>query len=110
MKVKIHPATRTFQALRIAVNQELDRLTQFLNQVPECLAPGGRIVIISFHSLEDRPVKQQFRQWEREGRMRILTRHVVRPGLEEVRRNRRARSARLRAAEKLPALGRFQAA
>jgi 16S rRNA (cytosine1402-N4)-methyltransferase len=105
MKTPIHPATRTFQALRIAVNQELDRLTEFLDQVPDCLSAGGRLVIISFHSLEDRPVKQQFRSWEREGRMRTLTRHVVRPSLEEVRRNRRARSARLRAAERLPAPG-----
>ncbi|MBI2819907.1 MAG: 16S rRNA (cytosine(1402)-N(4))-methyltransferase RsmH [Acidobacteria bacterium] len=105
MKTQIHPATLTFQALRIAVNQELDRLTQFLNQVPDCLLPGGRIVIISFHSLEDRLVKQQFRRWELDGKMRILTRHVVRPSLEEVRRNRRARSARLRAAERLPVPG-----
>src|SRR3990170_1099625 len=102
IKPLIHPATRTFQALRIAVNQELDRLTQFLIQVPDCLLPGGRIVVISFHSLEDRPVKQQFRRWQQEGTMRTLTRHVVRPSLEEVRRNRRARSARLRAAERLP--------
>ena len=108
MKIQIHPATRTFQALRIAVNQELERLDQFLQQVPECLLPGGRIVIISFHSLEDRPVKQQFRRWQQEGKMRNLTRHVVRPGLEEVRRNRRARSARLRAAERLPQPGEFE--
>ncbi|MBI3933311.1 MAG: 16S rRNA (cytosine(1402)-N(4))-methyltransferase, partial [Acidobacteria bacterium] len=101
MKTKIHPATRTFQALRIAVNHELDHLDQFLHYVPECLLPGGRIVIISFHSLEDRIVKQQFRHWQQEGKMRTLTRHVVRPSLEEMRRNRRARSARLRAAERL---------
>jgi 16S rRNA (cytosine1402-N4)-methyltransferase len=100
VKTQIHPATRTFQALRIAVNEELDRLSQFLNQVPDCLTPGGRIVIISFHSLEDRPVKQQFQHWQKEGTMRTLTRHVVRPSMEEVRRNRRARSARLRAAER----------
>ena len=99
--LRMHPATRTFQALRIAVNQELDHLTQFLNQVPDCLLPGGRIVIISFHSLEDRPVKQQFRRWHQEGRLRTLTRRVVRPSVEEVRRNRRSRSARLRAAERL---------
>lgn len=101
IKTRIHPATRTFQALRIAVNQELDRLQQFLRQVPDCLRPAGRVVIISFHSLEDRIVKEQFRRWQREGTMRILTRHVVRPSREEVRRNRRARSARLRAAERL---------
>jgi len=101
MKTKIHPATRTFQALRIAVNHELDHLDLFLRHVPGCLLPGGRIVIISFHSLEDRIVKHEFRRWHQEGTMRTLTRHVVRPGLEEVRRNRRARSARLRAAERL---------
>jgi 16S rRNA (cytosine1402-N4)-methyltransferase len=101
IRTRIHPATRTFQALRIAVNQELDRLQAFLHQVPDCLLPGGRIVVISFHSLEDRVVKQQFRQWQQQGALRTLTRHVVRPGLDEVRRNRRARSARLRAAERL---------
>ena len=100
IKHPIHPATKTFQALRIAVNHELDHLDQFLRHVPECLHPGGRIVIISFHSLEDRIVKQQFREWHQQGTMRTLTRHVVRPALDEVRRNRRSRSARLRAAEK----------
>ena len=105
MKPRIHPATRTFQALRIAVNRELELLNQFLHQAPDCLLSGGRIVIISFHSLEDRPVKRQFRQWQREGTMRNLTRHVVRPNPEEVQRNRRARSARLRAAERLPVPG-----
>jgi 16S rRNA (cytosine1402-N4)-methyltransferase len=98
---RIHPATRTFQALRIAVNHELDSLAQFLRAVPDVLLPGGRLVIISFHSLEDRIVKRQFQAWQREGRMRTLTRHIVRPGTEEVRRNRRSRSARLRAAERL---------
>ena len=100
IKTTIHPATRTFQALRIAVNHELDHLAQFLHHVPECLLAGGRVVIISFHSLEDRIVKRQFQSWQREGQMRILTRHVVRPSAEEVRANRRSRSARLRAAER----------
>jgi 16S rRNA (cytosine1402-N4)-methyltransferase len=96
----IHPATRTFQAIRIAVNGELDSLNQFLNHTPECLLPGGRVVIICFHSLEDRLVKQHIRRWVQRGFMRSLTRHVVRPSSEEVRRNRRSRSARLRAAER----------
>jgi 16S rRNA (cytosine1402-N4)-methyltransferase len=86
--------------LRIAVNHELDSLDQFLRVVPGCLSAGGRLVIISFHSLEDRIVKRQFQSWQREGTMRTLTRHVVRPAEEEVLRNRRSRSARLRAAEK----------
>jgi 16S rRNA (cytosine1402-N4)-methyltransferase len=102
IKKPIHPATKTFQALRIAVNHELDHLAAFLHGVPDCLAAGGRIVIISFHSLEDRIVKRQFQEWHRQGRMQNLTRHVVRPNLEEVRRNRRSRSARLRAAERIP--------
>jgi len=99
----IHPATRTFQAIRIAVNGELESLNQFLNHIPECLLPGGRVVIISFHSLEDRAVKQQIRRWVQLGCMRSLTRHVVRPASEELRRNRRSRSARLRAAERVVA-------
>jgi 16S rRNA (cytosine1402-N4)-methyltransferase len=97
---RIHPATRVFQALRMAVNQELESLEQFLRRAPECLAPGGRLVVISFHSLEDRLVKQSFQSWNREGRMRNLTRHVVRPGPAEVRANPRSRSARLRACER----------
>ena len=97
---RIHPATRSFQALRMAVNRELESLEQFLRNAPGCLAPGGRLVVISFHSLEDRLVKQSFQSWNREGRLRNLTRHVVRPGPEEVRANPRSRSARLRAAER----------
>ena len=100
IKPRIHPATRTFQALRMAVNHELDSLEQFLRHAPESLAPGGRLVIISFHSLEDRLVKQSFQSWNRQGRMRNLTRHVVRPSLDEVRANPRSRSARLRASER----------
>ncbi|MBI3895264.1 MAG: 16S rRNA (cytosine(1402)-N(4))-methyltransferase RsmH [Acidobacteria bacterium] len=103
IRKRIHPATQTFQALRIAVNRELESLEQFLEAVPECLAPGGRLVVISFHSLEDRLVKQSFRKWDREGRMRNLTRHVVKPTREEIRANPRSRSARLRAAERLAA-------
>ena len=101
IRKRIHPATRTFQALRIAVNRELESLEQFLAAAPVCLAPGGRLVVISFHSLEDRLVKQSFRSWDREGGMRNLTRHVVKPTREEIRANPRSRSARLRAAERL---------
>jgi 16S rRNA (cytosine1402-N4)-methyltransferase len=97
---QIHPATRTFMALRLAVNAELENLEQFLEKVLMVLRPGGRVVILSFHSLEDRRVKQAFRRWHGEGRANILTRKVVRPGEEEVSVNPRARSAKLRAAEK----------
>jgi len=97
---QIHPATRCFMALRLAVNGELENLERFLAKVLLVLRPGGRVVIISFHSLEDRPVKQAFRNWQHAGRASVLTRKVVRPGEEEVRSNPRARSAKLRAAEK----------
>jgi len=97
---QIHPATRSFMALRLAVNAELENLDQFLDRVLLVLRPGGRVVILSFHSLEDRRVKQAFRRWQDEGRASILTRKVVRPGDEEVQINPRARSAKLRAAEK----------
>ena len=98
---RLHPATRVFQALRIAVNRELESLATFLKRVPEVLAAGGRFVVISFHSLEDRLVKQAFQAWNREGSFRLLTRKVVRPGAAEVQSNPRSRSARLRAAEKV---------
>ena len=88
-------------ALRIAVNQELESLVKFLRDAPFCLSPRGRLVIISFHSLEDRFVKQHFQRWHREGLMRNLTPHVVKPSAEEVQTNPRSRSARLRAAERL---------
>lgn len=97
---QIHPATRSFMALRLAVNGELENLEQFLNKVLTVLRPGGRVVILSFHSLEDRPVKQAFRRWQDEGRATVLTRKVVRPTEDEVQINPRARSAKLRAAEK----------
>jgi len=97
---QIHPATRSFMALRLAVNAELENLEQFLDRVLAVLPPGGRVVILSFHSLEDRRVKQAFRRWQDEGRASILTRKVVRPGEEEIQINPRARSAKLRAAEK----------
>ena len=97
---QIHPATRTFMALRLAVNHELENLEQFLAKALGVLGPQGRLVILSFHSLEDRLVKRAFQSWQREGRVRILTRKVVRPGQEELDRNPRARSAKLRAIEK----------
>jgi 16S rRNA (cytosine1402-N4)-methyltransferase len=97
---QIRPATRSFMALRLAVNAELENLERFLDRILMVLRPGGRVVILSFHSLEDRRVKQAFRCWQGEGRASILTRKVVRPGDEEVQVNPRARSAKLRAAEK----------
>jgi len=98
---RIHPATRTFQALRIFVNHELDELRGLLNAAPQILKPGGRVVIISFHSLEDRIVKDAFREGVKQGHYRILTKKPVTPGDEEIDRNPRARSAKLRAAEKV---------
>jgi 16S rRNA (cytosine1402-N4)-methyltransferase len=96
----IHPATRTFQALRLAVNRELECLESLLAKALEVLKPGGRVVILSFHSLEDRMVKRAFQAWQRQGRAQILTRKVIRPSEEEVRANPRSRSAKLRAAER----------
>ncbi len=102
---RIHPATRTFQALRIAVNEELETLEGSLRDAVDLLRPGGRIVVISFHSLEDRIVKNVFRKLaagrDEPARLRLLTRKVVRPSQEEVAANPRSRSAKLRAAEKL---------
>ena len=98
---QIHPATRTFMALRLAVNGELESLDRFLDQGLAVLAAGGRMVAISFHSLEDRRVKQAFAAWRHEGRAHLLTRKVVRPREEELRRNPRARSAKLRAVERV---------
>ena len=102
----IHPATRTFQALRISVNEELDNLKAFLDDAPELLQSGGRLCIISYHSLEDRIVKNRFREWARgEGGkthpFRPLTPKPVVPSEEEICRNPRARSAKMRAIEKL---------
>ena len=99
---KLHPATKTFLALRIAVNRELEALGQFLNRVPATLSPRARWVMLSYHSLEDRLVKQQFQRLSREGVVRVLTRKVERPSDAEVAANPRARSAKMRVAEKLP--------
>jgi 16S rRNA (cytosine1402-N4)-methyltransferase len=97
---RIHPATRTFQALRIFVNRELDDLRQLLEAAPQLLKPGGRLVVISFHSLEDRIVKDAMREGARLGRYKLLTKKPVTPGEEEIALNPRARSAKLRAAER----------
>lgn len=96
-KPGIDAATRTFQALRIAVNDELGALDRLLAQLPDCLAPGGRAVLISFHSLEDRRVKQAFRQTET---WNVLTKKPVTAGDDELTANPRARSAKLRAAQR----------
>lgn len=96
---RIHPATRTFQAIRIFVNRELDDLKALLQAAPTVLKPGGRLVVISFHSLEDRIVKDGLREGARNGLYRILTKKPVQAGEEEIDRNPRSRSAKLRAAE-----------
>lgn len=96
---RIHPATRTFMALRIAVNEELTELESLLEAVPELVRPGGRAVVITFMSIEDRIVKHAFRALAGEGRATILTKHVVTPADEEIRENPASRSAKLRALE-----------
>ncbi|HLW85400.1 MAG TPA: 16S rRNA (cytosine(1402)-N(4))-methyltransferase RsmH [Candidatus Sulfotelmatobacter sp.] len=98
---RIHPATRTFQALRIFVNRELDDLRALLEAAPRILKPGGRVVVISFHSLEDRIVKDAFREGAMKKYFRVLTKKPVTASEEESDRNPRARSAKLRAAEKV---------
>ncbi|HSO60483.1 MAG TPA: 16S rRNA (cytosine(1402)-N(4))-methyltransferase RsmH [Desulfobacterales bacterium] len=113
---RIHPATRVFQALRIAVNRELERLEEFLDRVPHCLNRGGRVCILAFHSLEDRIVKHRLRALSQgrqpespfaanrervPGVLKVLTKKVLRPGPEEIAANPMARSTRLRAAERL---------
>jgi len=97
---RIHPATRTFQALRIAVNDELGALERGLDAAVDLLQPGGRMAVISFHSLEDRIVKWRFRLWADQRRGRILTRKPLQPDADEQRQNPRARSAKLRVLEK----------
>ena len=100
-----NPATRTFQALRIAVNDELGELDTFLDQAAACLRPGGRLCVIAFHSLEDRMVKRRFRALADPShpgpRFRILTKRIVVASEEEQARNPRSRSAKLRAAERI---------
>ena len=114
---KIHPATRTFQALRIAVNQELVALDEALPQARDLLQPGGRLAVIAFHSLEDRLVKRFYQResrdcicppeapfciCEHQATLRVITRKPIRPTEAEVEQNPRSRSARLRVAERLP--------
>jgi 16S rRNA (cytosine1402-N4)-methyltransferase len=98
---KIHPATRTFQALRIRVNDELGEIRTLLKSAPSLLKPGGRLVLISFHSLEDRLVKDAFREAGRDKVFEVLTKKPVVAGEQEELRNPRARSAKMRAAEKI---------
>jgi 16S rRNA (cytosine1402-N4)-methyltransferase len=98
---RLHPATRVFQALRLAVNLELEELAAFLERAPAWLEPGGRLAVISYHSLEDRLVKHSMMAWERAGVMTRLTRKPLTPTLAEIKTNPRARSAKLRIAEKM---------
>jgi 16S rRNA (cytosine1402-N4)-methyltransferase len=98
---RIHPATRTFQALRIFVNRELDDLKALLEAAPRVLKPGGRLVVISFHSLEDRIVKDAMREGAKQGLYRLLTKKPVTATEEEIGRNPRSRSAKMRAAERI---------
>jgi len=96
---KIHPATRTFQALRIYVNRELDEIRALLEAAPKLLKPSGRLVVISFHSLEDRIAKDILREYAQKGIFEVLTKKPVTAGEEETDRNPRSRSAKMRAAE-----------
>lgn len=96
---RLHPATQTFMALRRAVNHEVEELDTLLREAPGLIAGGGRIVAITFMSLEDRQVKEGFRRLAQEGRGRLLTRHVLKPGEDEVAANPASRSAKLRAVE-----------
>ncbi len=113
---RIHPATKVFMALRIAVNNELDRIDEFMKTVPECLNPGGRLCVISFHSLEDRIVKHRIREFAspchcppdfpkcacgKKATMRPVVKKTLRPSAEEISANPRARSAKLRVAERV---------
>jgi 16S rRNA (cytosine1402-N4)-methyltransferase len=100
---RLHPATKTFLALRIAVNREMEELGQFLSRTPATINPGGRWVVLSYHSREDRLVKHAFQEGARQGTLRVLTRHVIQPSEAEQANNPRSRSAKLRCAEILAA-------
>jgi 16S rRNA (cytosine1402-N4)-methyltransferase len=97
---RIHPATRTFQGIRIYVNRELDEIKALMEAAPKLLKPSGRLAVISFHSLEDRIAKDSLREGAQKGIWTILTKKPVVAGEEEIDRNPRSRSAKLRAAEK----------
>ena len=98
---RLHPATKTFLALRIAVNRELEELGQFLFRTPATLNSGGRWVVLSYHSREDRLVKRAFQEGARAGTLKVLTKHVIVPSPEEQEANPRSRSAKLRCVEKV---------
>jgi 16S rRNA (cytosine1402-N4)-methyltransferase len=98
---RLHPATKTFLALRIAVNREMEELGQFLSRTPATLNSGGRWVVLSYHSREDRLVKHAFQQEERLGTLTVLTKHVIQPKEREISANPRSRSAKLRCAERV---------
>jgi 16S rRNA (cytosine1402-N4)-methyltransferase len=98
---RLHPATKTFLALRIAVNREMEELGQFLLRTPATLSSGGRWVVLSYHSREDRLVKHAFQEGERQGTLKVLTKHVTQPTELEKAANPRSRSAKLRCAEKI---------
>jgi 16S rRNA (cytosine1402-N4)-methyltransferase len=98
---RLHPATKTFLALRIAVNREMEELGQFLFRTPATLNSGGRWVVLTYHSKEDRPVKYALQEGQKTGTLRVLTKHVVVPSEAEQQSNPRSRSAKLRCAEKV---------
>lgn len=98
-KLKIHPATRTFQAIRITVNKELDALSEALEKLPFILNKGARVCVISFHSLEDRIVKNYFKRYAKENKFLLVNKKPIIASLEEVRQNPRSRSAKMRVAE-----------
>jgi 16S rRNA (cytosine1402-N4)-methyltransferase len=98
---RLHPATKTFLALRTAVNREEEELGQFLSRTPATLASAGRLIVLSYHSLEDRMVKHEFQRLARERNFRVLTKKVIQPGEEEIRNNPRSRSAKMRVLERV---------
>lgn len=100
-RARIHPATKVFQALRIVVNNELEELSEFIKKIPVFLASGGRLIIVSYHSLEDRIVKRAFVELDNSGSYKRIVKKPIRPTDEEVMENRRARSARMRVLEKI---------
>lgn len=98
---KTHPATQTFQALRIACNKELDCVGQLISTLDDIIVAGGRVAILTFHSLEDRLVKLNFKDKARSGGWKLLTKHAISPAYDEIKNNRRARSAKLRVIERI---------